>query len=82
LVVEKLQEEEINCMPVTVQLLPDYNTAKLMYKALKLRATTRACTTTEGGRMACIPSKPNIVGPCMSKQSIELASVPQRWTSI
>jgi hypothetical protein len=65
LIVEKLQKKEINCRPMTVQLLPDYNTARLFYKASKLRAAAREGATTQSGRMARIPPKPNIYHPCV-----------------
>ena len=82
LVVEKLQKKEINCRPTTVQLPPDYNIAKAMYRASKSWAADREGTTTEGGRTARIPSKPNIIGPGVSDRSTDLASAPRRTASI
>lgn len=82
LVVEKLKKKEINCRPMTVQLLPDYNTAKAMYRASKSRAAAREGTTTEGGRTARIPSKPNFIDPGVSERSTDLASAPRRTASI
>ena len=82
LVVEKLQKKEISCRPMTVQLLPDYNTAKSMYRASKSRAAAREGTTTEGGRTARIASKQHVIGPGVSERSTDLASAPRRTASI
>ncbi|KAL3793177.1 hypothetical protein ACHAW5_001405 [Stephanodiscus triporus] len=65
----------------TVQLPPNYNTAKLMYRASKSRAVATEGTTTESGVTERISSKPNIV-PSVSDRSTARASTPRRLASI
>ena len=64
-----------------VQLPPDYNTAKLMYRASKSRSVAREGETAKRGGVACIPRKADIVLGA-SERSTKSHSAPRRTASL
>jgi hypothetical protein len=80
-VAEKQPKKEIDRRPTTVvQLPPDYNTAKLMYRASKSRSAAMEGDLSERGGAARIPRKTKIV-PGVSERSTEFLSAQRRTES-